>query len=428
MKKKIFVNVLFFAVSTAFGQFKVVVNAPDFSSNDANVEIMEGSKSVFAAKGKKNKSQWVFTLSKPYTGMMKVSFVDKDQTIGLIAENRDVTINVETKNDQIENVTFSDESNLLMNDVQKYQSKVDQVLPTLSQLQGIYDVDTDFGKALNKEIVELSKKDKYDLSNHPFIKYYAETTSKYLSSNNQQNPSKKKELINFMVSSNNYLETSSLMKPVLMTFLNLTTQESLDKDVEELLAAVNIETSRGQTILSELIEIFDTYGLDVYKNKYLAQAKDLKCTINDRLSKTIKVNDNIAIGAKFPNNKFISPKNTKAKSVYEVVADKKIIFFWSSTCSHCENQIPLMEQKYKELKDKKIEIIGLFLDSEKANYENRIKNLPWINDSEGKGWNSSYVETYNVHGTPYFFILDSQNNIVSKPNTFKEALSFLGLE
>jgi hypothetical protein len=73
---------------------------------------------------------------------------------------------------------------------------------------------------------------------------------------------------------------------------------------------LKVETPRGQTVLSELIDIFDVYDMDEFKNKYLNLAKNLKCTINDRLASTLNLNANVEMGAVFPNYKFQSPVNT----------------------------------------------------------------------------------------------------------------------
>jgi hypothetical protein len=52
--------------------------------------------------------------------------------------------------------------------------------------------------------------------------------------------------------------------------------------------------------------------------------------------------------------------------------------------------------------------------------------LPWINDTELKGWYSSYVDTYNIHATPTFYIVDASNKILATPDNFVEVLVFLG--
>lgn len=49
-----------------------------------------------------------------------------------------------------------------------------------------------------------------------------------------------------------------------------------EADVDKLIAATGTNTSRGQTILAELIEIFDMYSMQELKEKYLATAESLK--------------------------------------------------------------------------------------------------------------------------------------------------------
>ena len=219
-----------------------------------------------------------------------------------------------------------------------------------------------------------------------------------------------------------------MLRPILISFLSNSNKASIGEETDKLINTVNLETPRGQIILSELIDIFNVYGIKDLKDKYLTEAKALKCTINDRLAGTIKSNDNTSVGSLIPNIKFNSVINTKAKSLHDVKADKKILIFWASTCPHCEKEIGEMLTRYSELKSKNIEIVGFSLDSDKTAYTEKVKLLPWVNDTELKGWYSSYVDTYNIHATPTFYIVDSFNKILSNPDNFVEVLSFLGIK
>jgi thiol-disulfide isomerase/thioredoxin len=312
--------------------------------------------------------------------------------------------------------------------LQDQQKKKEQILPALYQIVTFYREDSPFGKALNDEINNLNSPIQYNKSEHTFIDYYVNNYSKFLSETAGVKSPKNDDIINFLNTSNNFLETSSLLRPILISFLSNSNKASLNVETDKLLKTVNIETPRGQTVLSELIDIFDVYSLKDLKTKYLAEAKALKCTINERLSGTIKSNDNTAIGAVIPNYKFLSPLNTKAKSLHEVKADKKVLIFWASTCPHCEKEIGEMMTKYAELKSKNIEVVGFSLDTDKTAYADKVKLLPWINDTELKGWYSSYVETYNIHATPTFYVVDASNKIVATPDNFLEVLNFLGLK
>ena len=312
--------------------------------------------------------------------------------------------------------------------MQDQQKKKEQILPALYQIVTFYREDSPFGKALNDEINNLNSPIQYNKLEHTFIDYYVNNYSKFLSETAGVKSPKNDEIISFLNNTQNYLETSSLLKPILMVFLSNTSRSSLGDEVDKLLTAVNVETPRGQTILSELIEIFNVYSIKDLKEKYLTEAKNLKCTINDRLANTIKSNANTEIGKIIPNNTFLNPVNTKVKSLHDVKADKKIIILWSSTCSHCEKEIGEMVLQYNKLKEKNIEVVGLSLDSDAKSYSDKVKMLPWINDTELKGWYSSYVDIYNVHATPTFYIVDAKNKIIAKPDNFSEILELLQLK
>lgn len=418
------------AVLAAFimqAQFKVTIQTPaDFKDQDAILYTLNGSRDIIVTQEKGKNNVWTFKYPSHYMGMMKVYFPGTNNTINFISENKDINIKLDIQNNKIKDVVYLDEANELMSKQQEGSQKKELILPALTQIKEYYKDNTDFGKALKTEIDRLSGKSAViDAASHPFISYYNTNYSKFLS--NTADPSKKvnqDEIINFIDKSNDMLESSSLLRPLLVAYLNSGGNTNVTGSVDKLLDRLKVETPRGQTVLSELIDIFDAYQMDEFKNKYLSLAKNLKCTITDRLASTLKSNANVEMGAAFPNYKFQLPVNTTAKSLYDVKADRKVIVFWSSTCSHCESELPKLLDKYNELKGKNIQVIALSLDVDKNSYTKKIAAFPWINDSELRGWNSSYVDTYNVHATPTYFILDANNKIINKPEHVGDVLEY----
>lgn len=408
-------------------QFKVEIEAPaTFTPKEVYLYTLNGSKDLLETKELRKGNSWSINVAKPYTGMMKLYFPENNISINFISENKNVKLKFDMEQNKIANVQYLDESNFMMNNLQDVQQKKEYILPALYQMKEYYKGNTDFGKSLDTEILRLSNGSE-SLAKYPFVNFYNTNYAKYLEKNATKKTLTHAEIIDFLTKSNDMLETSSLLKPILIAYLNVGPSSNVSADIDTLLKAVNVETPRGQTVLSELIEIFDTYDMKDLKNKYLTEASNLKCTINDRLSSTIATNKNTEVGAMFPNQIFNQPTNTKTKSLAEVKADKKVIIFWSSTCSHCEAELPKILEKYNAMKAQNIQVIGLSLDNEKAPYENKVKNLPWINDSELKGWYSSYVDKYNVHATPTYFVLDANNKIIAKPDHAADVISYLNL-
>ena len=410
-------------------QFTIKVESPkDFSFKEAYLYSLNGSKDILLDKVEKKNNVWIFNVNKNYVGMLKIYFPQANTSLNFISENKNIDLRFETKNNKVNQIDYKDESNKIFYAIQDQQIKKEQILPALNQIQTFYKDDSTFGVALKNEISVLNEDIVFNEEEHPFLNYYFKTYQNYIKeSAGKKNPTND-EIISFLNNTQNYLETSSLLKPILMVFLSNTSRSSLGDEVDKLLTAVNVETPRGQIILSELIEIFNVYSIKDLKEKYLTEAKNLKCTINDRLANTIKSNANIEIGKIIPNNTFLNPVNTKVKSLHDVKADKKIIILWSSTCSHCEKEIGEMVLQYNKLKEKNIEIVGLSLDSDAKSYSDKVKMLPWINDTELKGWYSSYVDTYNLHATPTFYIVDAKNKIIANPDNFSEILELLQLK
>ena len=429
MKRKLLQTTLLLLSYFASAQFTIKVESPkDFSFNEAYLYTVNGSKDILIDKVEKKNNTWLFQVKNSYLGLLKVYFPQANTSLNLVSENKNVDLKFSVKNNKVQQIDYNDEVNNIFYSIQDQQKKREQILPALYQIQNFYKENSEFGVALKNEVSNLSADIVFDSDKHPFLSYYFKTYQNFLQESvGKKNPTND-EIISFLNNTQNYLETSSLLKPILMVFLSNTSRSSLGDEVDKLLTAVNVETPRGQTILSELIEIFNVYSIKDLKEKYLTEAKNLKCTINDRLANTIKSNANTEIGKIIPNNTFLNPVNTKVKSLHDVKADKKIIILWSSTCSHCEKEIGEMVLQYNKLKEKNIEVVGLSLDSDAKSYSDKVKMLPWINDTELKGWYSSYVDTYNVHATPTFYIVDAKNKIIANPDNFSEILELLQLK
>lgn len=429
MKRKLLQTTLLLLSYFASAQFTIKVESPkDFSINEAYLYSINGSKDILIDKAEKRNNTWLFQVKNNYYGLLKVYFPQANTSLNLVSENKNVDLKFTVKNNKVQQIDYKDEVNNIFYSIQDQQKKREQILPALYQIQNFYKENSEFGLALKNEVSILSSDIVFDSDKHPFLSYYFRTYQNFLQeSAGKKNPTNE-EIVSFLNNSQNYLETSSLLKPILMVFLSNTSRSNLGDEVDKLLTTVNVETPRGQTILSELIEVFNVYSIRDLKEKYLTKAKNLKCTINERLANTIKSSANTEIGKIIPNNTFLNPVNTKVKSLHDVKADKKIIILWSSTCSHCEKEIGEMVLQYNKLKEKNIEVVGLSLDSDAKSYSDKVKMLPWINDTELKGWYSSYVDTYNVHATPTFYIVDAKNKIIANPDNFSEILELLQLK
>ncbi|MDL1914305.1 MAG: AhpC/TSA family protein [Bergeyella sp.] len=422
-----------FLFSNGTAQFSVSVHIEGKSSQEAFKEAylytISGTKDVLVSKITPVNGKIFFKYPKEYFGIQKLYFSYPNTVVNFISENKDVEIMLKVNGDKLQDINYLDESNFLMDKMQDIIRKKENVLPILLRVETFYKKSDNFYKVLEKEISALSSSFKMDTDKHPFISFFHTGYLKYVHQESSASLASD-DIVNFLANSNEMLETSTLVRPILLNLLKVSNKSNNGNEtvVNNLFSKVDIESSRGQMLLSELIDVFDAYGMASLKNKYLEQAKSLKCIIGDRLSRTLNSNKNVELGSTFENTNLENPVNTKAKTLYDIQANKKVVVFWASTCSHCEKYIPQFIPYYKRLKKMKTEIIGLSLDSDKESYLEKAKNFPWPNASELRGWNSSYSQKYNVHATPTYFILNSKNQIIAKPESFREVKPLLGLK
>ncbi|MDO1501963.1 TlpA disulfide reductase family protein [Winogradskyella maritima] len=95
-------------------------------------------------------------------------------------------------------------------------------------------------------------------------------------------------------------------------------------------------------------------------------------------------------------------------------ADQYLLVFWSSTCGHCLNELPVL---HKELKaHPNLKVIAYGLEDTSENWSETIRQFPDFTHVLGLGkWENPLVKTYGIQATPYYFVLDKDKRIVAKP-------------
>jgi thiol-disulfide isomerase/thioredoxin len=115
-----------------------------------------------------------------------------------------------------------------------------------------------------------------------------------------------------------------------------------------------------------------------------------------------------------------SPETGKTTTLYNLNdADQYLIIFWSSSCSHCLEELP----KVKAIIPDNIKVIAIGIEDEAENWQKEIKNYPnFIHVLGLEKWNNSIVNAYSINATPSYILLDKDKKIIAKPYDF-EALN-----
>ncbi|HNM69248.1 MAG TPA: thioredoxin family protein [Flavobacteriales bacterium] len=125
-----------------------------------------------------------------------------------------------------------------------------------------------------------------------------------------------------------------------------------------------------------------------------------------------------------------------------------VVVFWSPHCSHCKQTLPLLYEKYvQELKPLGTGLYAVAETTSDALFKDwkdfvRKNKLDWTNVGipwpAMNGWRTdpskyagtptdrqslNYASTWEVTGTPRYYVLDEQRRIVAQPGTLNEVLS-----
>lgn len=181
-----------------------------------------------------------------------------------------------------------------------------------------------------------------------------------------------------------------------------------------------------------LIELFDQYGPDIVTqhlvDTYVVGEKVLVPPDNELL-RTVAELLRVTVGAKAPEGILPDPLTMDTIKLSTVLANAKCtaLFFYSSTCDHCHDQMPGLRTLYADEHDRGFQLVGISLDADTIEFKETIaeEKLNWPCYSELIGWGSPLAKAFSVKSTPSFFLLSNDGVILAKPADHQELRTLL---
>jgi peroxiredoxin len=178
---------------------------------------------------------------------------------------------------------------------------------------------------------------------------------------------------------------------------------------------------------SLLVRLFDQHGPD-YVSQYLVDryvvGPDALVPADRRLLAILADQLKVSVGARAPEVMLPDPIAQDTILLYDLLGRNRLValFFYSSTCDHCHDQMPHLDDIHEEWKEHGFELVGIALDPDLKEFQYTIeeKRFEWPVFSELMGWGSPAAKAFQVKATPTFFLLDGNGIIVAKPYDHQE--------
>ncbi len=137
----------------------------------------------------------------------------------------------------------------------------------------------------------------------------------------------------------------------------------------------------------------------------------------------------VAIGAQAPDGVLPSPITGRSEHLIPLArnAPFTLLFFYSSTCDHCHEQMGPLNALYARYAPKGLQVLGVALDADEGEFRRNIeeRGLAFPCYSELMAWGSPVARAFAVRATPWFILLNREGRIVAKPHDAEELAEML---
>ncbi|WP_196896121.1 TlpA family protein disulfide reductase [Aureivirga marina] len=444
-------STLFFACFTifTFAQSKITMKLTNPEGYEWAIlyKIIDGQQE-FIQNTELKDAKYTFDLDKNATkGVYRVAYSMKQTgVIDFIYDGKNVSFTINPEN-PFESISFenSDENKLF----QAYKTAIVSEQTKLDQLQIAY-----FSASSTQEKTDLENEYKQDFksleekqksfekeSKNTFAHHLIKSSRRYFSPTLYKTQDEflqefKKHYFDYVDFSNQELNKSSLLIDKVIEYV-FYVNSSEDKAIQNKLYEESIRDVMPKIGDNLTAKTYITISL-LYAFAQLEDYELIKLVLDDYYKKlpSAYVDENViqemeaklktALGNVAPN--IFWKENGKENSLTKLPEEKNfVIVFWSTTCSHCLKEVPVLYEKTKNVKD--IKIIAVALEDDDKKYsEFKVQFKNWINVYGVGKWENQFANAYDIHATPTYFILNSKKEIVAKPNTFEDVLQYLNIK
>lgn len=425
MKNK-FIIPLIVLGSSVFGQFTISGQLENYANKPVLVKVYENAELKLINNSKTdNNGNFTAKVPSKYNGFVRID-LPTGENLSLLTDNKDLKFKTVTGQEinsklQIIEGSAQNEYNKVLA-LQPLNEIQNQVFPYLMQM---YKPTDEFYTAMVKEdkrINDLKRSEKFS----DLVTYINELNDLKQQAQNNRDASTIESILNHFSNDDLRLEQSGMFNDLIFAYINTKLSTAGNQNIEdnliaatdEILGKTNIETTRGQNVLTAILKFVPKKEYANFHQKYVEKISGIKGKVTDQLKKKAGVSLT-QVGQQVPNITFDKAVKGK-KSLYDIKANQKLIVFWASWCPACQQEVPHIKEFYKDFKAKGGEIVAISLDYDQNAFESATKDLSWYNYSDLLRWDSPIATEFGIESTPTLLLIDKDNKLIKKVSHISE--------
>ncbi|MEZ4756120.1 MAG: TlpA disulfide reductase family protein [Flavobacteriales bacterium] len=221
---------------------------------------------------------------------------------------------------------------------------------------------------------------------------------------------------------------SNLFAKVVLGNLQLGADRPLEQVCDELLAQCRTDSLVWSAMRAQLLDLFNTHGPDLVAqylvDRYVAGA-DAAWMLDPWTRKTMERRIACSIGAQVSASDPWPFRSGGVERTDQVLgrAPLTLVFFFSSTCGHCHEEMPGVEALHQRYVAAGLQVVGVALDTDSTELAATVreKSLTFPVASSFIAWGEPLAKAWGVNATPSLILLDRERRILAKPFDHVEA-------
>lgn len=144
----------------------------------------------------------------------------------------------------------------------------------------------------------------------------------------------------------------------------------------------------------------------LYNRLVLASALALVVTVALVLAPSASAD--VSVGDKAPNFTLGSVDGKSSIKLSDYTNKPTMLAFWVSWCSHCQNEAPVLNKVYDDLKSKGANVVGVSVDNDIEDAKEFVEkySVTFPNAFAGTDTGAEVIENYGIEGVPATYIID----------------------